>query len=112
LRAARVKLPFLCERDEMLKMPKLHGCSLYLSHFKITAGSRFPSSTIKAADEVILPEIAGINIADDLKSVAGNRRRYRDLLGLFATSKAMQPRRFPPRPRVESRSWLSASGIR
>ena len=39
---------------------------------------------IKAADEVILPEIAGINLADGLKRVAGNRRLYRDLLGQFA----------------------------
>ncbi|MGD0414864.1 MAG: response regulator [Terriglobales bacterium] len=38
----------------------------------------------KAADEVILPEIAGINLADGLNRVAGNRRLYRDLLGQFA----------------------------
>ena len=37
-----------------------------------------------AADEVLLPEIAGINLADGLKRVAGNRRLYRDLLGQFA----------------------------
>ncbi len=39
---------------------------------------------VKAPDEVILPEIAGVNIADGLKRVAGNRRLYRDLLGQFA----------------------------
>jgi CheY-like chemotaxis protein len=39
---------------------------------------------VKAADEVALPEIAGINLADGLKRVAGNRRLYRDLLGQFA----------------------------
>jgi len=38
----------------------------------------------KAADEVVLPEIAGVNLADGLKRVAGNRRLYRDLLGQFA----------------------------
>ncbi|MFY9935360.1 MAG: PAS domain S-box protein, partial [Silvibacterium sp.] len=38
----------------------------------------------KASDEVILPEIAGINLADGLKRVAGNRRLYRDLVGQFA----------------------------
>ena len=38
----------------------------------------------KAADEVILPKIAGINLADGLNRVAGNRRLYRDLLGQFA----------------------------
>ncbi|HEY6304207.1 MAG TPA: response regulator [Terriglobales bacterium] len=39
----------------------------------------------KTVDEVILPEIAGINMADGLKRVAGNRRLYRDLLGKFVT---------------------------
>jgi HPt (histidine-containing phosphotransfer) domain-containing protein len=34
---------------------------------------------------VVLPEIAGINLADGLKRVAGNRQLYRDLLGQFAT---------------------------
>ncbi len=37
-----------------------------------------------SVDEVILPEIAGVNLADGLKRVAGNRRLYRDLLGQFA----------------------------
>jgi CheY-like chemotaxis protein len=39
---------------------------------------------IQTADEVVLPEIAGINLADGLMRVAGNRRLYRDLLGQFA----------------------------
>jgi PAS domain S-box-containing protein len=39
---------------------------------------------IKASEEVVLPEIAGINLADGLKRVAGNRQLYRDLLGQFA----------------------------
>jgi len=39
---------------------------------------------IKAYDEVVLPEIAGVNLADGLNRVAGNRRLYRDLLGQFA----------------------------
>jgi CheY-like chemotaxis protein len=43
-----------------------------------------PFRTERASDEVILPEIAGINLADGLKRVAGNRRLYRDLLGQFA----------------------------
>ena len=38
----------------------------------------------KASDEVTLPEITGINLADGLKRVAGNKRLYRDLLGQFA----------------------------
>ncbi len=39
---------------------------------------------IKASEEVVLPEIAGINLEDGLKRVAGNRQLYRDLLGQFA----------------------------
>jgi CheY-like chemotaxis protein len=39
----------------------------------------------KVLDELVIPEIAGINIVDGLKRVAGNRRLYRDLLGQFAT---------------------------
>ena len=38
----------------------------------------------KSGDEVLLPEITGINLVDGLKRVAGNRRLYRDLLGQFA----------------------------
>ncbi len=38
----------------------------------------------KAADEVILPEIPGINQADGLRRVVGNKRLYRDLLAQFA----------------------------
>ncbi len=38
----------------------------------------------KTLDEVALPEIAGIKVADGLNRVAGNRRLYRDLLGQFA----------------------------
>jgi HPt (histidine-containing phosphotransfer) domain-containing protein len=41
-----------------------------------------------AGDEVILPEIAGINIADGVKRVAGNKRLYRDLLMQFATKQS------------------------
>jgi HPt (histidine-containing phosphotransfer) domain-containing protein len=32
---------------------------------------------------VVLPEIEGVNLADGLKRVAGNKRLYRDLLGQF-----------------------------
>jgi HPt (histidine-containing phosphotransfer) domain-containing protein len=42
------------------------------------------AASITTADEVLLPEIAGINLADGLRRVAGNRRLYRDLLGQFA----------------------------
>jgi PAS domain S-box-containing protein len=40
--------------------------------------------TAMPADEVILPEIAGIIQADGLKRVVGNKRLYRDLLAQFA----------------------------
>jgi PAS domain S-box-containing protein len=36
------------------------------------------------ADEVILPEIEGVDVAGGLRRVAGNRRLYRDLLTQFA----------------------------
>jgi signal transduction histidine kinase/DNA-binding response OmpR family regulator/HPt (histidine-containing phosphotransfer) domain-containing protein len=41
------------------------------------------ATLIKAGEEVLLPEITGLNLADGLKRVAGNRRLYRDLLGQF-----------------------------
>jgi PAS domain S-box-containing protein len=46
--------------------------------------SQGSDTPIKGPDEVVLPEIAGINLADGLKRVAGNRRLYRHLLGQFA----------------------------
>jgi signal transduction histidine kinase/CheY-like chemotaxis protein len=51
---------------------------------KQVADSQAPPLPTKAFDEVVIPEIAGINTADGLKRVAGNRRLYRDLLGQFA----------------------------
>jgi signal transduction histidine kinase/DNA-binding response OmpR family regulator/HPt (histidine-containing phosphotransfer) domain-containing protein len=39
---------------------------------------------VETAEEVALPEIAGINVADGVKRVAGNKRLYRDLLMQFA----------------------------
>jgi HPt (histidine-containing phosphotransfer) domain-containing protein len=38
--------------------------------------------------EIALPPIAGVNIADGLNRVAGNRRLYRDLLSQFAARQA------------------------
>ncbi len=46
--------------------------------------SKTPATNIKASAEVLLPEIAGIEVADGLNRVAGNRRLYRDLLAQFA----------------------------
>ena len=44
-----------------------------------------PETPVKAAaDEVLLPEIPGIDQADGLKRVVGNKRLYRDLLAQFA----------------------------
>jgi PAS domain S-box-containing protein len=45
-------------------------------------------SPARPADNVILPEIDGIDMAGGLKRVAGNRRLYRDLLAQFADSHA------------------------
>ena len=44
---------------------------------------------IKGPDEVVLPEIAGIDLADGLKRVAGNRRIYSDLLSQFAATQGI-----------------------
>jgi CheY-like chemotaxis protein len=44
-----------------------------------------PAAYMKAADEVIpLPEIPGVNQADGLMRVVGNKQLYRDLLAQFA----------------------------
>jgi PAS domain S-box-containing protein len=45
-------------------------------------------SPARPADNVILPEIDGVDMAGGLKRVAGNRRLYRDLLAQFAASHA------------------------
>jgi len=45
--------------------------------------SQMAPSPAKQADELIPQEIAGINLADGLKRVAGNMRLYRDLLRQF-----------------------------
>jgi len=55
---------------------------------KSTVESQAQPVKVKPSDEVILPEIAGINVADGLNRVAGNRRLYRDLLGQFAAKQA------------------------
>jgi signal transduction histidine kinase/DNA-binding response OmpR family regulator/HPt (histidine-containing phosphotransfer) domain-containing protein len=46
--------------------------------------SQVPVPNINASGEAALPVIAGVNVADGLNRVAGNRRLYRDLLGQFA----------------------------
>jgi PAS domain S-box-containing protein len=43
-----------------------------------------PARPIGVADDVILPEIAGADVAGGLRRVAGNKRLYRDLLLQFA----------------------------
>jgi HPt (histidine-containing phosphotransfer) domain-containing protein len=40
----------------------------------------------KQLDEVVLPQIAGINLEDGLRRVAGNKRLYLDLLAQFASN--------------------------
>jgi signal transduction histidine kinase/CheY-like chemotaxis protein len=46
--------------------------------------SRERVTHIKTSEDVALPEIAGVKVADGLNRVAGNKRLYRDLLGQFA----------------------------
>ncbi len=46
------------------------------------------AAAAKPADEVALPPIAGVNVADGINRVAGNRRLYRDLLSQFAAKQA------------------------
>jgi PAS domain S-box-containing protein len=41
-------------------------------------------SPAKSTEDVILPEIDGVDVASGLKRVAGNKRLYRDLLAQFA----------------------------
>jgi two-component system sensor histidine kinase/response regulator len=43
---------------------------------------------VKAADDVILPEIEGVDVAGGVKRVAGNKRLYRDLLVKFAAKQS------------------------
>jgi signal transduction histidine kinase/DNA-binding response OmpR family regulator/HPt (histidine-containing phosphotransfer) domain-containing protein len=47
-----------------------------------------PVADAKTFEEIALPEIPGVNVADGLNRVAGNRRLYRDLLGQFAAKQA------------------------
>jgi signal transduction histidine kinase/CheY-like chemotaxis protein len=42
----------------------------------------------KAPEEVVLPAITGIDLADGLKRIAGNKRLYRKLLEQFATKQS------------------------
>jgi HPt (histidine-containing phosphotransfer) domain-containing protein len=46
--------------------------------------SQVPQAPTRTVDDVTLPEIAGVNLADGLNRVAGNRQLYRNLLGQFA----------------------------
>ena len=43
-----------------------------------------PSRATNAGDEIILPELAGVDVAAGLERMAGNKRLYRDLLAQFA----------------------------
>ena len=43
-----------------------------------------PPSATRAGDEMILPELAGVDVAAGLERTAGNKRLYRDLLVQFA----------------------------
>jgi signal transduction histidine kinase/DNA-binding response OmpR family regulator/HPt (histidine-containing phosphotransfer) domain-containing protein len=47
--------------------------------------SQVAFTPIRASNEVVLPEIVGVNLAEGLRRMAGNKRLYRDLLVEFAT---------------------------
>ena len=49
------------------------------------------SSRAKQNGDVFLPQVAGIDVADGLRRVAGNRRLYRELLLQFAAKQADAP---------------------
>ena len=48
------------------------------------SAAEIPAKQVKDADVIIVPEIAGINSADGIKRVAGNKKLYVDLLHQFA----------------------------
>jgi CheY-like chemotaxis protein len=50
--------------------------------------SDLPAEPASTADEMILPEIEGVDIEGGLQRVAGNKRLYRDLLSRFATKQS------------------------
>jgi two-component system sensor histidine kinase/response regulator len=46
--------------------------------------TELPAQQNRVADQITLPEIAGVDVENGVKRVAGNRRLYRDLLASFA----------------------------
>jgi HPt (histidine-containing phosphotransfer) domain-containing protein len=50
-------------------------------------------ATVAVADDEHLPEVAGLDAADGLRRVGGNRRLYRDLLRQFAHKQSDAPAR-------------------
>src|SRR5215469_9601675 len=48
------------------------------------AAPNLPSKATSAGDKIILPELAGVDVAAGLERTAGNKRLYRDLLARFA----------------------------
>jgi PAS domain S-box-containing protein len=53
--------------------------------------AEIPPKQISSANGIVIPEITGINSADGLKRVAGNRQLYRDLLAQFAERQSDAP---------------------
>ena len=53
------------------------------THRQQQVGSSLPMKSAKPDDQLILPEIEGVDIRDGLQRVAGNKRLYRDLLTQF-----------------------------
>ncbi len=56
-----------------------------------TAAAEADVRPLKAGEEIVLPEMEGVDLEGGLKRVVGNRRLYRDLLLQFAAKQANAP---------------------
>jgi len=54
------------------------------THDQHREAADMPARPAKETDEIILPEIDGVDVAGGLQRIAGNKRLYRDLLAQFA----------------------------
>jgi two-component system, sensor histidine kinase and response regulator len=63
----------------------------------------------KPVDEIMLPEIEGVDLQDGLKRVVGNKRLYRDLLLQFALKQADAPAQISAA--IEGGDWKLAERI-
>ena len=64
---------------------------------------------VAAIDEIMLPQIEGVDLEGGLKRVVGNKRLYRDLLVQFAAKQADAPLEIAAA--IKSRDWKLAERI-